>query len=74
MLEYLLVASFDFGLVEVVHVELPNERREVVVLEVLWQDLVTELLGLLDDEAVALSGPSHDFPRLVVVYYFEQFY
>ena len=73
VLEYLLVAALDFGLVEVVHVELADEGREVVMLEVLWQDLVAELLGLLDHEAVTLPGPSHALPGLVVVDYFEQF-
>lgn len=58
MFENLLVASFDFGLVKVVHVELADEGGEVVVLKVLWQDLITELLRLLYHEAVTFFCPS----------------
>lgn len=60
VLEDLLATSFYLRLVEVIHVELPDERRKVVVLEVLGQDLVAELLGLLDDEAVARLSPGRN--------------
>ena len=35
-------------LMKVVHVELPDKGGEVVVLEVLWQNLLRELIRLLD--------------------------
>jgi len=45
--------------VEVVHVELADERGEIVVLEVAREYLLCEFVGLFDDEAVALRVPSN---------------
>ena len=42
VLEDLVVAALSLGLVEVVHIQLANEGREVVVLEVLWKDFLAE--------------------------------
>ena len=39
--------------IEVVHVELANEAREVVVLEVPRQHILCKLIGLVDYEAGA---------------------
>lgn len=42
-----------FGhLAELVHVELPNERRQVFVPEVFGQDFLLKLLGVLDEDLV----------------------
>lgn len=60
VLEDLLVAASDLRFMEVIHVQLPDERREVVVLEVLGQNLLAEQVDLLDDEAVLLFDPPHD--------------
>jgi hypothetical protein len=45
-------------LVEVVHVQLANKRREVVVLEVLRQNLLGELIHLLHNEPVSCLVPA----------------
>lgn len=42
VLEDLVVAALSLGLVEIVHVQLPNEGGEVVVLEVLWKDFLAK--------------------------------
>lgn len=39
---------------KVIHVKLADERREVIVFEVLWQDLVSKSLRALDDEALTV--------------------
>jgi hypothetical protein len=43
--------------VEIVHVQLAHERREVVVLEVLREDLLGELVRFEDHEAIAFGVP-----------------
>ena len=45
-------------LVEVVHVQLPYKRREVIMLKVFGQDLLRELVHLLYNEAVPLFVPA----------------
>ena len=39
------------GLVEVVHVQLPDETRKVVVLEVFGQHILSEFICFIDYEA-----------------------
>lgn len=69
MFEDLIVCSARFSLVEVVHVELADERREVVVLEVLRQDLLAEGVRVLDCEAVTIRlSPRHDVVLRLVVH------
>ena len=46
---------------EIIHVQLPLERTEVIMLEVSGKNVVAELYKLLDDKAVALLGPLHHF-------------
>ena len=41
------------------------------MLEVLWQDLVRELINLLHDEPVALRVPRDYLVRRLVLHYFE---
>ena len=64
LLEVLVLEDGDFlffaNFMEVIHVELAHERRELAVLEVFGQDLPRELLLVLHDEAVALVRPLHD--------------
>ena len=38
-------------LMEVVHVQLSDETRKVVVLEVFWQYILSELISFIHDEA-----------------------
>ena len=42
------------GLVEVVHVQLSDETRKVVVLEVFWQYILSEFIGFIHDESRAI--------------------
>ena len=58
MLEALLIFGIS-SLSEIVHVELAHEGREVVVLEVSWKDLLSELVGSVDDEASAIWVPEN---------------
>ena len=44
---------------EVIHIELSDKRRKVVMFEELRQDFVSELVGLLHDEAIALLVPAY---------------
>jgi len=44
---------------EVVHVELADEGGEVVVLEVSWKHLLSELIRLVHDEASPVLIPAH---------------
>lgn len=45
-------------LVEVVHVELADERRKVVMFEVTGQNTLCELVGLFYHKAVTLVTPT----------------
>ena len=58
MFEALLIFGVS-SLSEIVHVELAHEGREVVVLEVSWKDLLSELVGSVDDEASAIWVPEN---------------
>ena len=73
VLEHLVGGALPLGLVEVIHVELADERREVVMLEVLRQDLLPEESGVPDDKAFAIFEPSHDVIDLFIVYDFVKF-
>lgn len=42
VLEDLVVAALSFGLVKVIHIELPDKRGEVVVFEILWKDFLAK--------------------------------
>lgn len=55
-------------LVKVVLVELTDKAGKVVVLEMLWEDDLCKLVGLLDDECVASLAPG-DYE--VVFFLFE---
>lgn len=41
-------------LVEVVHVQLSDETRKVVVFKIFWQYILGELIGFVHDEAGAI--------------------
>ena len=59
VLEHLVGAPITLPLVEVVHVELSDEAREVVVSEVLWKDLVGELFLVEDLEGETVLSPAY---------------
>ena len=73
VLEHLVGGALPLRLMEVVHVQLPDERGEVVVLEVLRQDLLPEQGGVPDDKALAIFEPSHDVIDLFIVHDFVKF-
>lgn len=53
VLKYLIRSPLSLRLVEVIHVELPDERREIVVLEVLREYLIAEEYRVLNYEAIS---------------------
>ena len=54
-------------LVEVVHVQLADERRKVVVLEKLGKNSLCELIGLLHNESVSALIPTYDAIKLGIL-------
>jgi len=54
-----ILAALLAGLVEVVHVELSYEAREVAVLEVSWQDVFREVWHVVDGEPHPIRGPRY---------------
>lgn len=73
MLEHLVGGALPFRLVEVVHVQLPDERGEVIVFEVLREDLLPEESGVPDDKALPIFEPSYDVIDLFIIYDFVKF-
>jgi len=57
-------------LAEVVHVELSDERVHLVVLEVDWQNSLSEFLNVLDDKEVAAVTPADN---VTVALFFQEF-
>ena len=60
MLEYLFVTTLYFWLMEVVHIELTDKRRKIIMLKVLRKYPIAELLRLLDDETIAITCPCNN--------------
>lgn len=60
--------------VEVVHVDLPNERVHVAVPEVRAKDFVSELRLVPNFEAIAFFGPANDVRVFWVTYDRKQFF
>jgi hypothetical protein len=56
MCEAFLVARVT-RLNEVIHVELADKRREVIVLEVLGQHFLSKLIRFVDDKTIAFMIP-----------------
>lgn len=53
--------------VKTIHVELPYERVDFVVAEVLWEDYFLKFLYIFDDELCAGWSPIGDFGKLFVL-------
>lgn len=66
MVEALLILSVA-RFVEVVHVQLAHERREVIVLEVFGKHVFSEGVRVFDDKAIALMVPKHSVVVLLVL-------
>jgi hypothetical protein len=48
------------SLMEIVHIELPDERREVVMLKESGKDSLAELILFLDDERLTVRCPCNN--------------
>ncbi len=47
-------------LVEAVHVQLSDERVDISVSEIFWEDVVLEVIYLFDRELLPVGHPSYD--------------
>ena len=45
---------------ESIGIQLADERTEIVVLEILWQDLLLQSVGIADNESVSFATPADD--------------
>lgn len=63
----LLGSVLELGFGEVVHVELSDERAQLVVLEVPWKHLSLEGFDVFNPEAFAVLGPADDVEKLLVL-------
>ena len=61
MLEDLAARSLNLGFVEVVHIQLSDERRKVAMFKIFWKDCFTKYGWLPNNEAVPFRGPRYDF-------------
>lgn len=52
---------------KLVHVELPDERREAVSLEMLWKHLLGKLIWLVNDKTVPFLIPRDDIVKFRVL-------
>jgi hypothetical protein len=68
MLKHLITRALALGLVKIIHVQLTDKRREVVMFEILRKDRLTELVWLLDHKAIALRlNPANDGICLLII-------
>ena len=74
VLKDLYIVLLDLELVEIIHVELSDEGRKVVVFEVLGQDVIAKGLLLNDLESISVDGPGDDIRRFVALHDLEEFY
>ena len=58
---------------EIIHVQLSNEAAKVIVLEVLWKNLVRELIYLLYDKTISVGVPRNNIVRGAVLHDIEGF-
>lgn len=73
VLENLVVRQLGLALVEVVHVQLPDERREVPVFEILWKNALTKQVLAFDLEAFPSFSPRDDVVKLSLLDDFVEF-
>ena len=55
-----VLAGILSALVEAVHIELPNERVDIPMTEVLGKDLILKIIDLLDGKFSTVSHPMDD--------------
>lgn len=66
-----LVLEFDLG--KVVHVKLPDERAELVVLEIPWKNICFECFDVFNPEALSVLRPTDDVEQVLILEDFESF-
>jgi len=72
MFEQLVLTPLQFRFVEIVHVELPYERRKVVMFEVLGKNLFAEKVYVFDYKSVVVRFiPAYYMIRRFAVHNFE---
>lgn len=71
VLEHLVAGPLPLRFMKVIHIQLTDEGREVIVLKVLGQYLVAELVWLLYHESIAIwLNPAYDGISLLVIHDF----
>ena len=60
-----LVLEFDLG--KVVHVKLPDERAELVVLEIPWKNICFECFDVFNPEALSVLRPTDDVEQVLIL-------
>ena len=68
MLEHLVIAALFLELVEIIHIQLSNEGRKVVMFEILWQNLIAEQIRLFYLKAITSWSPANDLVKLLAVH------
>ena len=68
MLEHLVITALFLELVKIIHIQLSNEGRKVVMFEILWQNLIAEQIWLFYLKAVASWSPADDVVKLLAVH------
>ena len=68
MLENLVITALLLELMEIIHVQLSNEGRKIVMFEILGQDLVAEQIWLFYLKAIASWRPADDVVKLMAVH------
>ena len=61
VLEYLVGTPLAFGFVEIVHVQLPYKRGEIVVFKEDWEDFFGEFGLINNHEGESIICPLHSF-------------
>lgn len=60
-------------LMEIIHIELPHKRAEVVVFEIFGQHMLSKRVWIFDHKAVTLLIPEHGLPILCIIHDFIGF-
>lgn len=58
---------------EIIHIELPNKRAEVVVFEIFGQHMLSKRVWIFDHKTITLLIPEHGIPILHIIYNFIGF-
>lgn len=66
MLEHLMNVILLFGFMEIIHIELAHEGREIVVFEILWKHFLTQLRLIDNNECVPFRRPRDHMFQVVL--------